>query len=366
MPKKAVSHAVRLEFGEHALVSTNLSGAAFLGEDLWVAGDEACALTRLKRLPPVGEEVLRYSDATSFPLAAFLDLPDAAEIEADIEGLDAVDGWLWLVGSHGLKRKNPKAGRKPTENIKRLATIERDGNRCLLARIPLEADSSGLLNPVREARDGRCAARLRGDTRSNDLTRAIAEDVHLAPFLALPGKDNGFDVEGLAVRGEQILAGLRGPVLRGWSCVLELRCQEKKGELRLAKQGEVALRKHFIKLAGLGVRDLHWEGDDLLLLAGPTMALDGAIRLFRWHDAASALDANESDEMLWENVASEALSLDHGVGTDRAEALTRVPDGLLPPPRTGAATPRWLVLHDAPAPARTAAGGVVFADLLEA
>ena len=34
---------------------------------------------------------------------------------------------------------------------------------------------------------------------------------------AIPGKDNGFDMEGLAVDGDRLLLGLRGPVLRGFS-----------------------------------------------------------------------------------------------------------------------------------------------------
>ena len=44
----------------------------------------------------------------------------------------------------------------------------------------------------------------------------------------------------------------------------------------------------FLPLAGLGVRDLHLDGDDLLLLAGPTMVLDGAVRVFRWVGARVA------------------------------------------------------------------------------
>ncbi|MNG03413.1 hypothetical protein D3C84_864920 [compost metagenome] len=34
-------------------------------------------------------------------------------------------------------------------------------------------------------------------------------------------------------------------------------------------------RKHFFALNGLGFRDLCTSGDDLLILAGPTMDLDG-------------------------------------------------------------------------------------------
>ncbi|WP_255989679.1 DUF3616 domain-containing protein [Chitinolyticbacter albus] len=359
MPSQIKTHAVRLEFEAGTLVHSNLSGAAFAGNDLWVAGDEACGLDRLRRLDPVGKEELRYGAPTNFPLADFLDLPDAADIEADIEGLALQDGYLYLVGSHGLKRKAPKSGRSARDNLKRLATVSHDGNRCLLARIPVEIED-GSSSLKRETADGRRAARLRGDELANELTRALKDDAHLAAYLDIPGKDNGFDIEGLAIAGDRLLLGLRGPVLRGWSALLELRLIEKKGELRLAEIADsgALYRKHFIKLAGLGVRDLLWEGDDLFILAGPTMVLDGAIRVFRWADAAATfagVDA-KADAVLWEQGPEQTRSLPFGAGVDRAEAITRVPDHIL--------KERWLVLYDAPSAARHDGDYVVYGDLL--
>ena len=38
----------------------------------------------------------------------------------------------------------------------------------------------------------------------------------------IPGKDNGIDCEGLAVAGDRVFIGLRGPVLRGWAMIIEL------------------------------------------------------------------------------------------------------------------------------------------------
>ncbi len=126
--------------------------------------------------------------------------------------------------------------------------------------------------------------RLEGDAEHNLLTRLLEDDPHVGPFLAIPGKDNGFDIEGLALDGRRLLLGLRGPVLRGWTMLLELAVEPAGDWLRLAPlDGEgTMLRKHFLQLGGLGVRDLHFAGDDLYILAGPTMVLDGDIRLFRW------------------------------------------------------------------------------------
>src|SRR4030095_8201482 len=44
-------------------------------------------------------------------------------------------------------------------------------------------------------------------------------------------------------------------------------------------------RKHVLDLDGLGVRDLCPDGDDLLVRAGPTMDLDGPVRIYRWRGA---------------------------------------------------------------------------------
>jgi hypothetical protein len=88
---------------------------------------------RLRRLDPVGSETLRFGEVRDFPLVDLLDLPGAVGEEANLEGMAVSDGWLWVVGSHGLKRKNVNEGRDPTENAKRLSKVTLDGNRRLLA-----------------------------------------------------------------------------------------------------------------------------------------------------------------------------------------------------------------------------------------
>ena len=87
MPSKRIENAIRLEFSPGALVHANLSGAAFSDDCLWVAGDEACGIDRLRRLDPAGTELLRFGDGLSFPLSELLDLPGAADDEVDLEGM---------------------------------------------------------------------------------------------------------------------------------------------------------------------------------------------------------------------------------------------------------------------------------------
>jgi hypothetical protein len=360
MPKTRNANAVRLEFTPGSLVQTNLSGAAFTGDWLWVAGDEACGLERLRRLDPVGKEALRFGEVRDFPLADLLDLPGAADEEADLEGMAVADGWLWVVGSHGLKRKNAKPGRGHADNAKRLSKVSLDGNRRLLACLPIEADADGAPCLVRQARDGRRALRLKGDAQANQLTQALADDPHFGRYMGIPGKDNGFDIEGLAlVGGHRLLLGLRGPVLRGWSALLELEVEPRADELRLLPldQGGTLVRKHFLQLDGLGVRDLHFYGDDLYILAGPTMVLNGEIRVYKWPAARPALAAN-GEPVRFEDALTESVSLPHGRGTNRAEAICNLP------PALAGGQPSWLVLYDAPGTDRRDGEHTVFGDLL--
>ena len=100
------------------------------------------------------------------------------------------DGYLWLVGSHSLKRNNPKPGKPVAENLKRLGSVESDGNRYLLARIPLDLGGAVpvLEKQVEEQHAKRVAGQLRGDTKGNELTTALAKDKQLANFLTIPGQ----------------------------------------------------------------------------------------------------------------------------------------------------------------------------------
>jgi hypothetical protein len=359
MPNARTANAIRLEFAPDSLVQSNLSGAAFTGEWLWVAGDEACGLDRLRLLDPLEREALRFGEVRDFALADLLDLPGTAGEEADLEGMAVADGYLWVVGSHGLKRKNAKADRDHADNARRLAKVALDGNRRLLACLPIEADAQGGPCLVRLAQDGRRALRLKGDAQTNLLTRALADDAHFGPYMAIPGKDNGFDIEGLAVDGRRLLLGLRGPVLRGWSALLEIAVEARADELHLVPLDDsgTLIRKHFLQLNGLGVRDLHFSGDDLYILAGPTMVLNGDIRVFKWPAARPLLAANR-EPVRFEAALTESVSLPHGRGSNRAEALCDLP------PALSGGKASWLVLYDAPGADRTEGEHTVFGDLL--
>ncbi len=254
--------------------------------------------------------------------------------EADLEGLSFCDDYLWLTGSHSALRDEPE-GHTVRDAIAALAKVRRAGNRFLLARIPV---TTGGAAPtlVRQARtkDGRTlrAARLAGGRKNDALTRALRDDPHLGPFLSIPSKDNGFDIEGLAAApGGRLFLGLRGPVLDGWACVLEIQVAAhpaRSGELVLRKIARQAAadparglyRKHFLDLAGAGVRDLCFAGRDLLILTGPPMRGKGTTQVRQWKDAI----ANRGERLLRGKQLPTLLELPYREKKDHAEAMTIV------------------------------------------
>lgn len=321
-------------------LSNGLSVVVQIGDTLWVANDETISLERLT-LTKAGStgEYVYGGEHTQFSLNDYLHLPvpptaaPEALVEADLEGLAYEDGYLWLVGSHSLKRKKPKLEEGSEKARKYLAKVSGDGNRYLLARIPIE-ESNGtyvLAKKVKDKGKNRTAAQLHGDDKGNDLMEALAKDKHLEPFLAIPSKDNGFDIEGLAVAGGHLFIGLRGPVLRGWTVILEVAPEENKKdpatlELKPIGSDDRPYRKHFLQLGGLGIRDLCVLGDDLLILAGPTMDLDGPVVVFRWPNGARP----KEEAIVSASDLERLLDIPYGQGVDHAEGMV-----LLTPPNSG-------------------------------
>ena len=322
-----------------AKIRDNLSAIVLAGNHVWLGGDEGTHLHRMTR--DAGGD---FGDHKRFDLAPLLDLPDHGDkpSEIDIEGLDVDKGYVWLVGSHSRKRKKVEEGKTPAQNRERLATVEADGNRYTLARVPLNERQ----DPTRNA-GPLSAARLAGDGTGNLLTSALTADAHVGPFCGIPSKDNGLDVEGLAVRGDRIIVGLRGPVLRGWAVLLDLEVRDATGFLRLARP----LRKHFLDLDGLGIRDLSIRQNDLYVLAGPTMDLDGPVFVYKWPNALdTATEAVVPREEL-----RVMLAVPYAAGADHAEGITLVdPDS---------ATPKVMICYDSPAPGRIVGDNAVRADV---
>lgn len=301
-------------------VRDGLSAALRTGNNLWVACDERSTLERLTLMVDG-----TFSKHRSYDLNQYLSLPARGACEIDIEGL-ALDEhkYLWIVGSHSLARKKPKKDDSPEKQIKRLAKVKEDPNRYLLARIPLVLNKytgdyelsnscSDPDNPLKTLHGAQLAITETG----NQLMEALADDIHFKHFMKIPGKDNGFDIEGLAVKQEKIFIGVRGPVLRGWAVILEVQVEdigESYFQLKPDDQGKL-YKKHFLHLEGMGIRDLRVVEDDLLILAGPTMDLDGTIAVYRWKEAT----LQEDEAIVHRKELDHLFDVPHGAGNTRGQ-----------------------------------------------
>lgn len=314
----------------------DLSAVARCGDTLFVASDETAGVDRLVQ---VGEG--HWGGHRHISLADMFDLPDGPKGEMDIEGLAADDGWLWVVGSHSLKRDKPKRDEYGhAAALIRMTEIDRDPNRYFLGRVPLKETADGLVEPV--AADGdRVAQSLKLKKKASKLIDWLSDDPHLAPFLSIPSKENGFDIEGLAVRGDRVWLGLRGPVLRDHCVVLELTLKvDSNGNLKARKiDDDRRYRKYLLDGHGLGIRDLRFDGADLLLLLGPTLSADGPARILRWVDAANDTVSGVVDP----SRAVHAVELPYRGAYDHPEGIEHWPE---------AGAGAMLVVYDAPMPER--------------
>ena len=228
----------------------NISGVAQAGACVWIASDERRSLEcfTLKGGTYVLKQQLFLDDV-------FDGLPNSKN-EADLEGL-AFDGeHLWLCGSHCRSRAKPLPGKPPDPKIRHAA------NRHVLGKLKLAADGTW---------DGG-KGRVLSTAGEGALRKALRTNRILAPFLDLPAKENGLDIEGLAIIRGHVALGLRGPVIAGRAIILDLNIDAK------FKLKSVAPR--FLDLGGLGIRDLYSAGRKLIVLAGPTFPSDAPFCLF--------------------------------------------------------------------------------------
>ncbi|NBB69176.1 MAG: DUF3616 domain-containing protein [Alphaproteobacteria bacterium] len=331
---------VRLAFADEAAfahvtdpVHEDLSAAARVADSLFLCCDETAGVDRLT---PVGAG--HWGHHTHFNLGRMFDLPDGPDGEMDIEGLAADGGWLWVVGSHALKRGKPKRDEHDAAKaLKRLRRLERDPNRFFLGRVPLAQEGDGVVRPV-DVAGARRAQSVPLAKKASALRKWLADEPLLDAAFALPAKENGFDIEGLAVRGERVWLGLRGPVVNGHAIVVELDMKTAgDGHLKARKlDGKTRYRLHLLDTGGLGVRELTLDGPDLLILLGPTMSAEGPGRILRWRDAIDDATSGviAADRLEWLH------ELPYHAGVDHAE-------GLEPWPEAGERA--FLVIYDGPA-----------------
>lgn len=254
--------AISLDYGpasRGAKFLPNLSAVTAAGNYLWTASDEVRTIECLAPSASGYRLHRRYDLDKLFP-----GLPGArAGHEADIEALDVVDGQLWVCGSHSLTRRSQLKGK--TNSVD--ARIRKRPSRRLLGVLALTEDGGAVRGP--------------GDALPfkgvGSLRAVLGSHRHITPFMDLPSKENGLDVEGITVVRKRLHIGLRGPVVDNIAIIASM---SLSASFSVIVSGVFL---HFVDLDGLGVRDLTRWRDGILILAGPVSGADGPFKLFHWH-----------------------------------------------------------------------------------
>ncbi|MGB3403605.1 MAG: DUF3616 domain-containing protein [Microcoleaceae cyanobacterium] len=319
---------------------------------LWLGSDELLGIERLSL-----QESCIFGDHQHFSLKDIFELPDD-EDEIDIEGLDYSEGYIWVIGSHSTKRKKPKQ-KSPEDDLERLTVIKSELNRYLLGRIPVVNQALVKQSESADAsQEPLFAASFEINDQHNTLIEALRDDPHIGEMIStrLPSKDNGLDIEGIAVKGNRVFLGLRGPVIRGIGIILEIVVTaNSNGILELNPLGLSGqlYYKHLVDLDGLGIRELCFDGEDLIILSGPTMDVDGFQKLFRFQNILSY----QADSITWQDSDDLNLVFEFPlkVKEDKAEGLVMFP--------CLGQSEAVMVIYDSPSPRRQLTPDTVLADV---
>jgi hypothetical protein len=240
----------RIEFQGSIDGPTDISGLAQVNGFLAIVSDEGIALDLLKK---VDDGHFRLSQ--SIPL---LKRDEDEKPEIDMEGTASDGNLLYVVGSHSLTRKRVDSERDYETNRKRLAKISPEDDRSdrdKLFQLTIQPDGS-----------------LGGKQKIN-LRNLLREDAILSPFCDIPSKENGLDIEGIAIQKHRLFVGFRGPVLRGNFVPVMV--------FKFDKPDDYELR--FIDLDGRGIRDITAAREGFLVIGGPVGDGDSSYRLYFWN-----------------------------------------------------------------------------------
>ncbi len=167
--------------------------------------------------------------------------------EIDIEGIAAEGDYYYVVGSHGISKKQG----------------ERQNNRCRLFRLKVD--------PRTGVPGGLSVAGLRRPTGLDvaTLTDVVRADPVLGPYFGQPLQRKGVNIEGLAVRNGRLFVGFRNPNVGGDAFVLEVSADQVFGSKTASVQPWQPAFLHRLRLGeGLGIREIVAAKSGFLIIAG--------------------------------------------------------------------------------------------------
>ncbi len=226
-----------IKFAGDIIEEKDISAIGIVGKYLLIGSDEGNTIQVLE--PNLIETSFKVVENIQLPV------PNADKEEIDIEGIAIADNLVYVVGSHSLSRKKIKPELAYSENVARLSKVKTEENRQTVFRFELNEKTGKLKSAVVK----------------ESLQAILKQNKILKKFTNIPSKENGVDIEGLAVKDKQLYFGFRGPVLRGnYTPVMVL----KFNKIKQDKQHEL----RFINLGGSGIRELVAVDGGFLILAG--------------------------------------------------------------------------------------------------
>ncbi|MEL6439346.1 MAG: DUF3616 domain-containing protein [Cyanobacteria bacterium J06621_8] len=186
--------------------------------------------------------------------------PENEDQEIDIEGMSINDdNILYIIGSHSLKRSKVKADKTYKKNRKRITKIIVEERKNNIFKLKLDPKTGKVKDQAQ--------------SKIIPLKKIIENDPILKRFTAIPSKENGIDIEGIATDGNILYLGFRGPVLRlNYVPVMVIEDSDNlQYELR------------FVDLRGNGIRDLIKVKDGFLIVAGAVGDALSPYYLYFWN-----------------------------------------------------------------------------------
>ena len=242
----------------------NISGIAFPFTFMALATDEGNAL-----------QILSSTDNHTWQNHSVIHLNNLPD-ELDIEALAWQKPYLYALGSHSAKRKKIKANKTQKENIKRLSQTSLEPARQALFRI--ELDSKAKVKSINVL----------------SLQKILSANSVISPFIGIPSKENGIDLEGLTIdKKGRLLIGFRGPVLRGNIATI-LRIKLAKNAFTIPSSKGL-----YIETIGTGVRGMTHipNTHDFLILTGAMGDQPLPYQVSIW-DGKNALPSSNSNKTI--------------------------------------------------------------------
>ena len=202
----------------------NISAIEVVGDLLIVGADEGNKIRILKH------------NGEGYAIEQSISLSNDKEI--DIEGIACEGSIVYVIGSHSAKREQIELDRTYEQNLRAIETVSTESQRDRLFRLHLNADA---------------------EIEQASLRTIIDHHNLLQLFSKIPSKENGIDIEGIAVQDGMLYVGFRGPVLRdNWVPILKCKFATSINRADLV----------FINLGGRGIRDLTPVQDGFLIQIG--------------------------------------------------------------------------------------------------